>query len=88
MSKCHIVGNHVSRLILRNAVVAASLQLEWNSSQEDTICSNALSNLLTPTQPSPVPISQKYMQEDVQLALKHLRSVSQLRQWSDEWNVA
>ena len=52
MSKCHIVGNHVSRLILRDAVVAASLQPEWNSSQEDAICSNALSDFPTPTQPS------------------------------------
>ena len=28
------------------------------------------------------------MQGDVQSAIKHLRSVSHLRQWSDEWNVA
>ena len=42
MSKCNIVGNHMSRLILRDAVVAAGLQPEWNSSQEDAICSNAL----------------------------------------------
>ena len=27
------------------------------------------------------------MQGDIQSAIKHLRSVSDLRQWSDEWNV-
>ena len=35
---------------------------------------------------SPAHISQKYMQGDVQSAIKHLRSVSELRQWSHEWN--
>ena len=73
--------------ILRDAVVAAGLQLEWNSSQEDPTCSNALSEFPTPTPPSPAPISQKYLQGDIQSAIKHLRTVSELRQWSDEWNV-
>ena len=70
--------------ILRNAVIAAGLQLQWNSSQEDAIYLNALSDYPTPMRHSPAPISQKYMQGDDQSAIKHLRSVSELRQWSHE----
>ena len=50
--------------ILRNAVIATGLQLEWNSGQEDAIYWNALSDYPTPMPHSPAPISQKYMQGD------------------------
>ena len=72
---------------LHESAVAAGLQLEWHSRQEDAICLNALSDFPTPTPSSSIPISQKYMQGDVQLAIQHLCSVAQLRQWSDKWIV-
>ena len=69
---------------MRNAVIATGLQLEWNYGQEDPFYFNALSDYPTPMPHSPAPISQKDMQENVQSAIKNLRSVSELRQWSHE----
>ena len=83
--------------IVHDAVAAAGLQFEWYSTQEDEICSKAQSSdpptnapLETDQSPpsSPIPPTQNYMLGDMESAIKHLRTVSELRQWGDEWNVA